>query len=345
MIRKTGCAVILSILLPWAAATGRGQSIGQRPSLGRACSYAGAYRINVAESDRLYSVVRGATSSVPFGEQQRFFIDLSVRLTPPDILAIECGGTRVSIGSSRSPKVTFAADGATRNERSPGGSLIRSRVEMRPDTLTFTSTGKAADSVNVVFKSLDGGRRLEVTRRIYAEQLTEPVVIRTVYNRISADVEWNKSGDIAGLPPERSSGGERLMPGARSLAGNDEAAKLRGSLDDWIGATNGRDIENQMTFYAPRLDAYYLTRNTPREAVRSEKRRVFSTAKSIDIRADDPEIIFQDSGRTAVMRFRKKYRVADKKKIRSGEVVQELRWRRTNDGWRIYSERDVKVIR
>jgi hypothetical protein len=100
-----------------------------------------------------------------------------------------------------------------------------------------------------------------------------------------------------------------------------------------------------MVFYVPQLDAYYLSRNTPRTAVRTEKRRVFSAARSIDIRAEEPEIVFQDSGRSAVMRFRKKYRVADRSKVKSGEVVQELRWRRTGEGWRIYSERDVKVIR
>jgi len=45
------------------------------------------------------------------------------------------------------------------------------------------------------------------------------------------------------------------------------------------------------------------------------------------------------------MRFAKKYRVADGRRTKSGEVIQELRWRRTNDGWRIFSERDIRVIR
>ena len=64
-----------------------------------ACTFAGTYRINVPESHKLYSVVRGATSTVPFGDQQQFFIDLTTRLTPPDIVAIECDGSRVRIGS------------------------------------------------------------------------------------------------------------------------------------------------------------------------------------------------------------------------------------------------------
>src|SRR4051812_24814892 len=65
------------------------------------CQVGGAYRINVTDSDQLYSAVKDATSKVPFGDQQRFFMDLSVRLTPPDLLAIECNGDHVSVGSSR----------------------------------------------------------------------------------------------------------------------------------------------------------------------------------------------------------------------------------------------------
>jgi len=116
-------------------------------------------------------------------------------------------------------------------------------------------------------------------------------------------------------------------------------------LDDWIDATNGRNIDRQISYYMPTLEAFYLSRNTPLSAVKLEKRKAFDTARSIDIRADEPEIVFQDGGRTAVMRFRKSYRIAERSRTRSGEVIQELRWRRTDHGWRIFSERDVRVIR
>jgi ketosteroid isomerase-like protein len=351
MIRKIGFGAAASLLAIGFAAAVPARGVERTGTLlsraAQACVFDGTYRIDVDESDRLYSVVRGATSSVPFSEQQRFFMDLSVRLTPPDILAIECNGRRVSIGSSRSPKITFVADGTLRSERSPSGSVVKSKVEMRPDSLTFTSSGRAEDTINVAFRSMDGGRRLEVIRRINAEQLTEPIVIRTVYNRVSAPA-WNRSGVIAGLPAEIDAARANSVAASRRnpASGSGDAAKLRNSLDDWITATNNRDIERQMSYYVPQLDAYYLSRNTPQSAVRAEKRRVFSAARSIDIRAEEPEIVFQDSGRTAVMRFHKKYRVADRTRTKSGEVVQELRWRRTNDGaWRIYSERDVKVIR
>jgi hypothetical protein len=121
--------------------------------------------------------------------------------------------------------------------------------------------------------------------------------------------------------------------------------ELRSALNSWIDATNQKDIDGQMTFYVPRLKAYYLTRNTPRNAVRADKSRAFASARSIRIVAHEPEIIFHDTGRIAVMRFRKQYNIAERSRSRRGEVIQELRWQRMPDGWRIFSERDVRVIR
>lgn len=277
-------------------------------------------------------------------------MDLSVRLTPPDMLAIECDGGRVSVGSSRASKVTFVADGKTRREPRPGGSFVSARVALVRDTLTFTSTGKAEDNVNVAFESLDAGTRLRVTRRIYAVQLAEPIVIKTIYDKIADRVQWETfdRDQIARRTPPESIRPSRPAEDTTVLTNNiasDKAATLRRALKDWVEATNQIDIERQMYFYMPELQAFYLARNITRTAVKREKIRVFASAKSVDIRAQEPEIIFQDNGRTAVMRFRKEYKVADKMRMRSGEVVQELRWQQIGDDWRISSERDVRVIR
>jgi len=99
----------------------------------------GVYRINADKSDRLYSVVSNATSNLPFGEQQRFFIDLTVRLTPPDQLAIRRTGNRIEIASSRAPRTTFSADGRERVERTSHGTS-RERSSLAGDSLVLSST-------------------------------------------------------------------------------------------------------------------------------------------------------------------------------------------------------------
>ncbi len=305
----------------------------------------GTYRIDVTESDRLYSVVENARSSVPVRDQQQFFRDLSTRLTPPDMLAIECRGRRVTVGSSRAGKITYLADGMNRRERLSDGSFVSSKITLGVDSLTFVSSGKAENNVNVAFESLEDGRRLRVTRRIDAQQLPEPIVIQTLYDKISAAAEWNiYDGDrVAGKMGSAQSGTPRVLTDAPES--NRAADALRSEFATWIEATNRRDIAQQMRLYMDELQAFYLTRNTPKRAVRLEKEGIFGSARSVDIRAGEPEIVFQNGGRTAILRFVKEYRVAERSRTRQGVVIQELRWQLTGEGWRIFSERDVRVIR
>ncbi|HEV2800542.1 MAG TPA: nuclear transport factor 2 family protein [Pyrinomonadaceae bacterium] len=325
-------------------------STGAASEVSVAAQLTGLYRIDPARSDQLYSVVAGAQSNLPFGEQQKFFIDLTVRLTPPDLLAIERRGRRIALASSRAPRIDFDADGISHSERGGDGQIVRTLAALRPNGLAVSVSGQSEDKFNVTFEPIDGGRSLRVTRRLSNEQLTQPVLIKSVYEKISGTPQW----DIYDAPPRRRD----LPPAARPPIASasdpatpsraierDQAAALRRALDDWLAATNERDIERQMTFYPPVLSAFYLARNVTRAAVRAEKERVFSRARTIDVRAEAPELIFQEAGRTAVMRFRKSYAIAGGGRNRSGEVVQELRWRLTPQGWKIYSERDVRVIR
>ncbi|HLM54606.1 MAG TPA: nuclear transport factor 2 family protein [Pyrinomonadaceae bacterium] len=122
--------------------------------------------------------------------------------------------------------------------------------------------------------------------------------------------------------------------------------ELRGALDGWLAATNARDVGRQMQFYGPTLGAFYLSRNASREAVRAEKSRLFAATSAVDIRAGEPEIRLDRDGKTAVMRFRKRYQIggAPGSAARTGEVLQELRWRHTPGGWKIVGERDVRIL-
>lgn len=308
----------------------------------------GVYRIDVVRSDMLYSVIEEATSNVPFSEQQQFFMDLAVRLTPPDLLAIECRGRNVSLGSSRSRRVDFVADGVMRNVKNAGGLTVRSRIAFERGSLVFASNG-GSDNLNFTFTPFENGKSLRVTRRISSRELIEPVVIQTVYNKIGDVARWDvfEDSQIARQATTGSDNEKTASAPVSSRAVNNENRKaddVRSALVEWVAATNKRDIDKQMTFYMPELKAFYLARNASRNSVRLEKTRAFAAAGSIEIRTAEPEIIFQDDGRTAIMRFRKKYRIENGAKTRRGEVVQELRWRQTNAGWKIFSERDIRVI-
>jgi serine/threonine-protein kinase len=124
----------------------------------------------------------------------------------------------------------------------------------------------------------------------------------------------------------------------------DARAQLQGSLNQWVAATNARDLNGQMSLYAPTLSVFYLRRNATRAAVLSEKSRQIAQFKQVAVRIGEPEVVISPDGQTATMRFRKSWNFTGAQQS-SGEVVQELRWLRTPTGWRIVSERDLQVIR
>jgi YD repeat-containing protein len=120
---------------------------------------------------------------------------------------------------------------------------------------------------------------------------------------------------------------------------------LRRGLDEWIKANNARDIDKEISFYGQRLLFYYRARNVSRDFVQRDKSRMFDRAELIDVRAGAPEITLDRDGKVATMRFRKQYIVKMNGSQRYGEVLQEMRWQLTDDGWRIIGERDAQVIR
>ena len=124
----------------------------------------------------------------------------------------------------------------------------------------------------------------------------------------------------------------------------DDVALLRDALDEWIEATRRGDIPTQMRFYPARVPVYYTWRDAPREAVRGEKLKVFGAARRLVITTDAPSIELTEDRLSATTRFRKRYVIEGPAVSRRGEVVQEMRWTRTPDGWVIVGERDARVL-
>ena len=335
---RIGYFLIASLVFTLLGATGNAQQPGSQLT--------GLYRIDIAKSDPLYSVIESASSNLPYREQQRFFLDLAVRLTPPDQLSIEREGSTVNIASSRAPRISFDADGVKHPDRTAEGHSIDTKAVIKGNRLVVEIDGRVEDKFNVTFESIDNGRRLRVTRRIYANELSSPVVINSVYNKVSELANWDIFREPeTGAPEQTVTASATNIPTVEVTRRNDDFEVLRKALNEWIAATNSRDINKQMSFYPPTVKAFYLTRNVSRTAVRDEKARVFENADLIDVRTREPETFFIDGGRTAVMRFRKEYNIRNGRQSRSGEVIQELRWQRTRDGWKIISERDIKVLR
>ena len=121
-------------------------------------------------------------------------------------------------------------------------------------------------------------------------------------------------------------------------------ASLRVAFDGWLAATNARDLEKLISFYSPKMEAFYRARNVSQDVVIADRTRMFKRADKIEVSTDDPEITISGDGQTATMRFNKTYLMRVAEREHHGKVIQQLRWELTPEGWKIVSERDIKVL-
>ncbi|MDQ3802905.1 MAG: hypothetical protein M3416_03510 [Acidobacteriota bacterium] len=142
----------------------------------------GAYRLNTARSDNARAAVYEATNSLPEIDQLLILGGLMSRLESPDLLVIEQRGYAVTIASSSAPRVTFDADGREHSVRVAGGRTARARATLSGGRLLVSTKGDRGSDFGVTFGSRDGGRGLEVTRRIYADQYNQPIAVRSFYD-------------------------------------------------------------------------------------------------------------------------------------------------------------------
>lgn len=145
----------------------------------------GTYRLDPTRSDDPRDAANRATQTLGIRDRQRISDEVTSRLESPDQIAIELRGRTVTIASSRAPQITFDADGSERVERTSDGRSIRARATLSGDQLVVSSSGDRQTDFNVTFDPIDNGRRLSVTRRVYVEGLSRPVVVQSTYDRTS----------------------------------------------------------------------------------------------------------------------------------------------------------------
>lgn len=171
---------------------------------------------------------------------------------------------------------------------------------------------------------------------------SEQVVLRQDASEVGEDVTRQRTVPVTEADNPAPGSDEEMRASLQEY--ENHRSSLRTALDEWIATTNARDINRQKEFYMPKVNAFYRERNVSRDEVLADKGRAFNNSDLIDVRAGRPEITLHPGGRTATMRFRKQYAVRSGQQDRRGEVLQELRWQRTDQGWKIVSERDLKVI-
>ena len=145
----------------------------------------GTYRLNASRSDDVRSAAEGAARNLSYNERTRVLDMISRRLDPPDEMAIDVRGRTVTLASTRAPQASFDADGRERTETGRSGNTVHSRAWLAGNQLTIDSNGDRGNEFHVTFQSMENGRTLVVTRRIYTPELNQSVEVRSTYDKTS----------------------------------------------------------------------------------------------------------------------------------------------------------------
>ncbi|HEV2903922.1 MAG TPA: YMGG-like glycine zipper-containing protein [Pyrinomonadaceae bacterium] len=188
----------------------------------------GTYRVDVSRSDNARDAAERATRNLALSERRRVLDAVTQRLEAPNELALDVRGRNVTIASTRAPQISFVADGRERIETSSTGRTIRSRATVSGDQLMVSTTGDRGNDFSVTFDSVDNGRRLNVTRRIYVQGLTSPVVVQSSYDKTS-DVARFDIHDPRNVPSSTASGGFVVPDGTRIVGTLENTLSTRAS--------------------------------------------------------------------------------------------------------------------
>jgi hypothetical protein len=145
----------------------------------------GTYRLDLSRSERAADVAERATRGLSSFERDRVRQQLMRRLEAPDMLAIEQHGRSFTVASTLAPQFTFEADGRTQSEDFGSNRRANVRASMSGNQLVINTTGNRGSDFEVTFAPMNNGRDLRVTRRIWTDRLSQPVVSYSQYTRTS----------------------------------------------------------------------------------------------------------------------------------------------------------------
>lgn len=179
MFRHRSVLFLLSLLLSFPSSEFEVHGQGRN-----ARRLTGTWSLDASRSDNVREATDRAVDNQS-GNRERIRQRLENRLQPPDRMAIDLSGRRVTLVSSTAPQVSFDADGRARSETNANGRTVQITASLSGSALTIRTQGDRASDFQVTFQPVDNGRSLQVTRRMYRDTLTQPIETRSFYTRVS----------------------------------------------------------------------------------------------------------------------------------------------------------------
>src|SRR5262245_3065325 len=121
----------------------------------------------------------------------------------------------------------------------------------------------------------------------------------------------------------------------------DRAQKeVKSVYTEWANSASRRDWSKHMSFYADRVE-YFRDGMTPKAKIEKRKRTIFDMLTSYTLHfSDAPQVVIQDN--RAEVRFERDWQLCRGKKCNIGRAHGMIALRRSERGWRIVSEKQIK---
>jgi hypothetical protein len=228
-----------------AVSDGVSQASAQGFGRGRA-NLTGTYQLNVAQSDNSSTVADQVTRSLPGRDRPRLRNQILQRLDAPEDLAIERNGRTITMVSNNADRVTFEANGQAQVEQLPNGRSMRTTANLIGDRLEITSNGDRALDYQLTLEPINGGRSLRVTRRVSDVGLSQPVISRSVYDKVSneARLDMYRDSDFPSANDRsarnRRGGGSRTATGSASADYVPDGTEIVATLDNRLSTREAR---------------------------------------------------------------------------------------------------------
>jgi hypothetical protein len=191
----------------------------------------GTYRLDSSRGDDPRRAAEQATRTGTTAQRDRAYQRLLDRLEAPEVIAIDRQGSRVSMTTSRGPRVTFDADDQLRTEEESDGRR-QTRAAFHGDQLVLTTTSSRGNDFTVTFEPIDAGAALRVTRRIVEDGRRQPVTVASFYRRSSARPQWDVYQPRAVTGSDADQSGDFIVPtGTRLVATLNEDLSTRTTRD------------------------------------------------------------------------------------------------------------------
>jgi hypothetical protein len=257
-VRTSRAAVIASAVVA-CLVVGDGVNQASAQGLGRARSnLTGTYQLNTSQSDNPSTIADQVTRSLPGRDRPRLRTQVLQRLDAPETFAIERRGQTITMASTNADRVTFEANGQAQVEQAANGRSMRTVASLVGDRLQINSTGDRAFDYQITVEPFNGGRSLRVTRRVTHVGLSQPVVSRSVYDRVSTDARLDMystggfpNANDGGFPnandrgfpngnARRRNGGYRTGAGAGAAIDVPDGTEIMATLDNRLSTREAR---------------------------------------------------------------------------------------------------------